>query len=197
MFSKRYRRLRAELAEQEWVMAARRKREHGWTANRILKEFGCHLKSEKNSHRAWKKRWGRRMKATALGLFMGQLRRKAKNASGRLIAFNAGLHRLSQYNHTTEDFVKKPLALHWHVLRDGSGQVVQRDLYSAWLALFVQADGFSAPQEKAAWEGACPLLARAAPDPAQTARGSRPLWQPPPRACLAATERFARESRQR
>lgn len=59
-----------------------------------MQAIGCHLKSE-NSHRAWQKRWGRRMKATALGLFMEQLRRKAENAGGRLIAFNAGGPRCS------------------------------------------------------------------------------------------------------
>lgn len=58
-------------------------------------------------------------------------------------------------------------------MRDGSGKVVQRDLYSDWLALFVQADGLDASQAENAWAVAYPLLARAASSLEKTAS-----WRP-------------------
>lgn len=169
VFSTKYRQLRRDLAEQERLMAERRDRAHGRLSNIVLRDFGNVIKTEKLSKTAWQKIWGRRMKATAPGMFMNKVDRKAENAGGSLIEFNAGRHKLSQYDHTIGDFKKKPLSLRWHVMRDGSGQVVQRDLYSAWLALFVQADGLDASQAEDAWAVAYPLLARAASSPAKTA----------------------------
>ena len=154
-------------------MAERRDRAHGHLSNIVLRDFGNVVKTEKLSKTAWQKMWGRRMKVMAPGMFMNKVNRKAKNAGGSLIEFNAGRHKLSQYDHTIGDFKKKPLSLRWHVMRDGSGKVVQRDLYSAWLALFVQADGLDASQAENAWAVAYPLLARAASSLKKTAS-----WRP-------------------
>lgn len=164
VFSRRYCALRAQLAEQERVMAETRDRAHGRLSNIVLANFGKRIHTEKLSKRAWQKMWGRRMKATAPGMLMSKTERKAGNAGGSVYQFNAGRYRLSQYDHTTEDFVKKPLSQRIHILRDGSGQVVQRDLYSAWLALFIdhQANTLDAPRAKSAWAVAHPSLARAA-----------------------------------
>lgn len=181
VFSRRYRELRARLAEQERVMAETRDRAHGRLSNIVLRDFGKTIKTEKLSKTAWQKRWGRRMKATAPATFMSKTSRKAGNAGGAVIEFNAGRHKLSQYDHTQDDFVKKPLSLRWHVLRDGSGQVVQRDLYSAWLALFVQADGLEASRAKSAWAVAYPLLARAASNPVKAASWAPGSRQTPTR----------------
>jgi hypothetical protein len=173
VFSKHYVELRATLAEQERIMAETRDRAHGRLSNIVLRDFGSTVKTEKLSKKAWQKNWGRRMKATAPAMFMNKTHRKAENAGGAVIEFNAGRHKLSQYDHTRGDFVKKPLSLRTHVLRDGSGQVVQRDLYSAWLALFVQTDGLDASRAKSAWAVAYPLLARAAFNPVKAAS-----WRP-------------------
>ncbi len=162
VYTQRYQQLRTCLAEQERVMAKRRARAHGRLSNIVLRDFGNAIKTEKLSKVAWQKRWGRRMKATAPAMFMNKVDRKAGNAGGSFTEFNAGRYKLSQYDHTQEDFKKKPLSLRWHVLRDGSGQAVQRDLYSAWLALFVQADRLDASQAQNAWAVAYPLLERAA-----------------------------------
>jgi putative transposase len=162
VFSKRYKATRATLTEQERIMAETRDRAHGRLSNIVLRDFGNQVKTEKLSKKAWQKLWGRRMKITAPATFMNKTHRKAENAGGGVIEFNAGKYKLSQLDHTRGDFVKKPLSLRWHVLRDGSGQVVQRDLYSAWLALYIQADGLDASQAEAAWAVAYPLLARAA-----------------------------------
>ena len=169
IFSRRYIETRAQLAEQERIMAETRDRAHGHLSNIVLRDFGKIVKTEKLSKKAWQKLWGRRMKATAPAMFMSKTSRKAGNAGGAVIEFNAGRHKLSQYDHTQGNFVKKPLSLRWHVLRDGSGQVVQRDLYSAWLALFVQANELDASRAKAAWAVAYPLLARAASRSAKAA----------------------------
>ena len=150
-------------------MAERRDRAHGRLSNIVLRDFGNAIKTEKLSKVAWQKMWGRRMKATAPGMFMNKVDRKAENAGGSLTEFNAGRYKLSQYDHTRGDFKKKPLSLRWHALRDGSGQVVQRDLYSAWLALFVQADRLDASQAQNAWAVAYPLLERAASSLAKAA----------------------------
>ena len=163
--------LRKKLAEQERVMAERRDRAHGRLSNILLREFGSTINTEKLSKKGWQKMWGRRMKATAPAMFMSKVGRKAESAGGSLHEFNAARFKLSQYDHTAKDFVKKPLSLREHVLRDGSGQVVQRDLYSAYLALFVQADGLDASRAESAWAVAYPLLAHAASHPAQAASG--------------------------
>jgi transposase len=160
--SSRYKALRNQHAEQERAMAARRDRAHGRLANIVLRDFGRVVNTERLSKQAWQKMWGRRMKATAPAMFMEKVSRKAENAGGSLVEFNAARFKLSQYDHTQQDFLKKPLSQRWHVLRDGSGQVVQRDLYSAYLALFVQADGLDASRAQEAWAVAYPLLAHAA-----------------------------------
>jgi putative transposase len=80
------------------------------------------------------------MKATAPAMFMNKVDRKAANAGASLTEFNAGRYKLSQYDHTQGNFKKKPLSLRWHVLRDASGQAVQRDLYSVWRYSFKPID---------------------------------------------------------
>jgi len=177
--SRRYQVLRGAVSEQERIMAERRDRAHGALSNTILRDFGRVIKTEKLSKVAWQKNWGRRMKATAPGMLMEKVSRKAANAGGSLQEFNAARFKLSQFDHTKQDFIKKPLSLRWHVLRDGSGQVVQRDLYSAHLALFVQADGLDASRVDKSWAVAYPLLAHAAPYPAQTASCKPPACTRP------------------
>lgn len=172
--SAHYLQLRAALAEQERVMAETRDRAHGRLSNIVLRDFGNVVRTEELSRKAWQKSWGRRMMITAPGLLMEKVARKAENAGGALVEFNAGKHRLSQFDHTRGDFVKKPLSLRVHVLRDGSGQVAQRDLYSAWLALFISADGLDASRAREAWAVAHPLLAHAASNPVKAAS-----WRPP------------------
>jgi putative transposase len=167
--SAHYLQLRAALAEQQRVMAQARERALGRVSNIVLREFGNVVRTEKLSRKAWQKTWGRRMSATAPGMFIRQVARKAENAGGAMEEFSAGKYRLSQYDHTQQDFIKKPLSLRLHVVRDGSGHVVQRDLYSAWLALFISANGLDASHARKAWAVAYPLLAHAAANPVKAA----------------------------
>lgn len=158
-----YQTLRQELAETERVLEARRKRSHGALANRIL-ACGNVLQSEKLSYVAFQKSFGRSTKVRAAGSLMALLRRKAERAGGELRDLDTWSLKLSQYDHPTNTHTKKSLAQRWHALGDGSG-VVQRDLYSAFLAAHVTRaagkDAIHSSRATAAWPAAQSLLGRA------------------------------------
>lgn len=135
--SRAYQALRSELPETERVLEARRRRSHGALANRII-ACGNVLQSEKLSYVAFQKSFGRSTKVRAAGSLMALLRRKAERAGGGLRDLDTWSLKLSQYDHTTGTCTKKALSQRWHVLGDGSG-VVQRDMYSAFLASCVTA----------------------------------------------------------
>lgn len=78
--------------------------------------------------------------------------------------------RLSQFSHDTGEYMKKPPSQRWHVFADG--ERVQRDLYSAWLARFVERDKLDAFRCRAHWAAAEPLLRRAASGFLQSANGT-------------------------
>ncbi len=102
-----------------------------------------------------------RSRVRGAGMFVAVLRRKAEACGGGVVEFSAYHTRLSQFDHTTGEYVKKPLSQRVHVLGDGSGEV-QRDLYSAFLARFVEADTLDARSAALAFPSAKPLLRRAA-----------------------------------
>lgn len=154
-----YRALRQELAETERVLKARRKRSHGALANRIL-ACGNVLQSEKLSYVAFQKRFGRSSKVRAAGSLMALLRRKAERAGGEFRDLDTWSLKLSQYDHTTNTCTKKALSERWHVLGDGSG-VVQRDLYSAFLAATADRGALHPSRIDQMWPAAQSLLGRA------------------------------------
>jgi transposase len=158
--SRRYQRLAEKRRERERRLAAERKRAHGELANRILAQ-GKTVKTEKLSYRAFQRCFGRSAKVRGVGMFVAALRRKAEAAGGELVEFSPYRTRLSQFDHTTSAYVKKPLSQRVHVFGDGSEQV-QRDLYSAFLARFVVDDVLDARNAAEAFPGAKPLLGRAA-----------------------------------
>lgn len=65
------------------------------------------------------------------------LERKAKAAGGELIEVTTWNTRLSQFDHTTGQYTKKPLSQREHVFGDGVTEPVQRDLYSAFLVFLL------------------------------------------------------------
>ena len=73
----------------------------------------------------------------ALGMFVEMLSRKAENADGHLKGINTWQTKLSQSCHCGH-VEKKALSERWH--RCGCGVVAQRDLYSAYLACYVEKD---------------------------------------------------------
>ncbi|MCX8018673.1 MAG: hypothetical protein N2690_12370, partial [Rhodocyclaceae bacterium] len=86
--------------------------------------------------------------------------RKAERAGGALCDLDTRSLKLSQYDHTTNSHTKKALSQRWHVLGDGSG-VVQRDLYSAFLAAVADRNAIHPSRALAAWPAAQSLLGRA------------------------------------
>jgi hypothetical protein len=137
--------------------------------NRTL-AFGATVKIEALSYKAWQKCFGRSIRAKAPGLFVTMLRRKAESAGGAVIEFQTRSTRLSQYDHRSRSYQKKSLGQRWHTFEDGSR--VQRDLYSAYLARFVDANTLDARQCEQHWSAAEPRLQRAVSKATQSASTS-------------------------
>lgn len=154
--SKRYTAIRTEYAEVERKLSAERRRAHGELANQIL-GLGNVIQSETLSYIAFQKNYGKSVKVRAPGMFVEQLRRKAESAGGKLIDLHTWSLKMSQYDHTTEVCAKKPLSQRWHVLGDGSG-VVQRDVYSAFLARCVMSNTHHPSHIVAMWAAQKPVL---------------------------------------
>ncbi|WP_434782857.1 hypothetical protein [Ferrovum myxofaciens] len=154
--SKRYTAIRTEYAEVERKLAAERKRAHGELANQIL-GLGNVIQSETLSYLAFQKNYGKSVKVRAPGMFVEQLRRKAESAGGKLIDLHTWSLKMSQYDHTTGVCTKKPLSQRWHVLGDGSG-VVQRDVYSAFLACCVMSNTHHPSHIETMWAAQKPVL---------------------------------------
>jgi len=154
-----YHRLRHVIAETERILAERRERSHGNLANRIL-GLGTLIQSETLSYIAFQKCFGRSTKVRGVGDLMSRIRRKAARAGGALRDLKTQRLKLSQYDHLTKPYTKLPLRERWHVLGDGSG-VVQRDLYSAFLASVAETDVLHPSRARRAWPAAQSLLGRA------------------------------------
>lgn len=154
--SKRYTAIRAEYAEGERKLAAERKRAHGELANQIL-GLGNVIQSKTLSYIAFQKNYGKSVKVRAPGMFVEQLRCKAESAGGKLIDLHTWSLKMSQYDHPTQTYAKKPLGQRWHVLGDGSG-VVQRDVYSAFLARCVLGNAHHPSRIDEMWAAQKPVL---------------------------------------
>jgi hypothetical protein len=136
-------------------------------ANRIVGR-GITVKTEKLSYRAFQKRFGKSTKVRGAGMFIGVLSNKLAAAGGTLIEFATRTTCLSQFDHESGEYVKKPLSQRYHEFSDGSR--VGRDPYSAYLAQFVHNDRLDASQAQAAWPGSEAIL-RAASDGLKPASG--------------------------
>jgi putative transposase len=159
--SRRYQVLALKRRERERRLASERKRAHGELANRVL-GHGVTVHTEKLSYKGWQRsRFGKSMKVRAPGAFVEILRRKTKAAGGELIEIGTRHTKLSQFDHTTGEYVKKPLSQRKHVFGDGVTAPVHRDLYSAFLARCCDPEALDMSQVQEAWPGAEPLLRRA------------------------------------
>lgn len=156
-----YRRTKAELAEVLRKLAATRKREHGQLTNQMLGLAGTWL-GESLSYRSFQRNYGRSSRDRAAGLFISTLSRKAESAGGEFRDFETRTTRLSQFDHSTGNYVKKPLSQRIHVFGDPAIRPVHRDLYSAFLATAVvhthSGDELDKARVLALWPGAEPLL---------------------------------------
>lgn len=188
VFSGRYVTLREQLAEIERRLGAERKRSHGELANVIL-SHGATVKTETLSYRVFQKTYGRSVKVRAPGLFISLLRRKAASAGGEVAELATRGLKLSQYDHPSGSYTKKSLKQRWHVLGDGSG-IVQRDIYSAFLALCVEDNRHHPSHLHERWAAQEPVLRRAGWCHSQPASGSAQVFP-----TVKPSERVARRRR--
>ncbi len=168
--SVRYLLRQEELAEIERVLASRRKQSHGGFANRVL-AMGTTVHAEEVSYRSFQKSFGRSVRVRAPGMQMAIIRRKAESAGGGMVDIATRTTRLSQYDHSTGDSVRKPLSQRIHVFGDGVTAPVQRDLYSAFLATCCDTDTLDVLRVERTWPAAEPLLRRAMSGDRQPASG--------------------------
>ncbi len=153
-------------------MAETRACKHGQLANEVL-SVGKTIKTEKLSYVSFQKNFGRSVSFRAPGLFLVKLRRKAESAGGEVIEFDTRTTALSQTCHCGKKH-KKLLKERRHSC-DECGATAQRDLYSAFLARFVEKNQLDISQAKKAWAGAGVLLEQAISKLKETATGKARL----------------------
>lgn len=153
---KKYARKKRELERRK---AAYSKSQNRRLANRIIREFGNNIKTEKVSVRGWQKRYGKAIAAKSPGFFQSELARKAESAGGKFTTFSTNKTALSQ-THLDGTRIKKTLSERVH--HDVSGFEMQRDLFSSFLARHVNDyDELQVSEAQVAWERAELLLTQA------------------------------------
>lgn len=147
-YSKRYYRLRAKLRNLYRKLAGIRKMEHNILANELL-AHGNEFVVEDMNYKALqkrsketkinpktgrahtKKRFGKSLSRCAPATFISILSKKANRYGGTVIKVSTFETKASQFDHTDESYTKKKLSERMARLRNGD--IVQRDLYSAFL----------------------------------------------------------------
>ena len=147
-YSKRYYRLKAKLRDLNRRLADIRKMEHNILANELL-EHGNEFVVEDMNYKALqkcsketkvnaktgrahtKKRFGKSLSRCAPAMFITILTNKAERYGGNVVKVSTFETKASQFDHTDESYTKKKLSERMAHL--SSGEVVQRDLYSAFL----------------------------------------------------------------
>lgn len=145
MRSKTSQATKAAAAELYRVRAAYRKTSHGEQINNML-THGSTIHAEKLNYVAWQKRWGRSVRDRAPGMLVELSRGKAESAGGGLHEYSTYTTRLSQ---TCLCGAVKKKALSERVHRCDCGVTAQRDLFSAFLGLFVSK--VSHPEQPDVW----------------------------------------------
>lgn len=170
-FSNRYKKLKDQIAEKYRSLKEDRKRQHGELVNKIL-SLGTTIRLEKLSYKNFQKRYGKSVGARAPGLFVSILRSKAERAGGQVEEFSAYKTALSQTCHCGIK-KKKKLSERMHLCKCGVKS--QRDLYSAYLARFVEKNNLNTLLAYKSWVAAGPLLERAVLRLNQQAKGKSRL----------------------
>lgn len=147
-YSKRYYRLRAKLRNLYCKLADIRKMEHNILANELLAHGNKFVVEDMNykalqkrsketkinpkTGRAHtKKRFGKSLSRCAPAMFISILSNKTNRYGGSVIKVSTFETKASQFDHTDNSYTKKKLSERMARLR--SGDIVQRDLYSAFL----------------------------------------------------------------
>ena len=168
--SKRLKKAFSQLADLSRKQASHRKSLHGQLINEIL-AIGNQIKTEKLSYKAFQKLYGKSVGLRAPGMFVEKLCRKAENAGGKVEEINTWKTKLSQACHCGR-YAKKSLSQRWQ--KCPCGVLAQRDLYSAYLACFVEKDKLMADQAEAAWSGMDIALRTAMSEVKRSSRGLLP-----------------------
>ncbi|MGZ3646616.1 MAG: AAA family ATPase [Ktedonobacteraceae bacterium] len=153
--SRGYQITRRRKAAKERKLAAHRKSLHGRKVHELV-AVGNTVVTEKLSYKSWQKQYGRSVGLRAPGMFIELLRRTVASTGGTLIEVPTRTTKLSQYCHGCGKTLKKPLWQRFHQCPCGIGPV-QRDLYSAFLAAFLDPATHLIPscaQYVIPWEGA-------------------------------------------
>ena len=133
--SRGYQASRRRKATRERKLAAHRKSLHGRLAHQIA-AVGHTIHTEKISYKGWQKRYGKGVGLRAPGMLMDHLKRTVVSTGGTLHEVPTRSTKLSQFCHGCGRCVPKPLSQRWHQCPCGIGPV-QRDLYSAFLAAYL------------------------------------------------------------
>ncbi|BDA68648.1 transposase, IS608 family [Calothrix sp. PCC 7716] len=153
---KKYARKKRELERRKAVYA---KSQNRGLANKIFREFGNNIKAEKVSVKAWQRRYGKAISNTSPSFFQSELARKAESAGGQFTTFSTQKTALSQ-THLDGTRIKKSLSERVH--KDVSGFEMHRDLFSAYLARFINDnDELNVSQARRDWERTEPFLTQA------------------------------------
>jgi len=134
--SKRLQKSFHQLADMARRKASHRKTQHGQLVNEVL-QVGTRIRTDKLNYKAFQKMFGSSVGLRAPSMFVEKLRRKAANAGGKVEDINTFRTKLSQACHCGR-YEKKKLATRWH--KCPCGVKAQRDLFSAYLACFVEKD---------------------------------------------------------
>jgi transposase len=153
--SKSYRSARSAKANLERKLAAHRKSLHGRLVHEILR-LGDTIKLEKLSYKAFQKLFGKSVGKRAPGELVSHLKRLAESAGVNVVEFSTKTTKLSQTCHQCGTVKKKSLMTRVH--KCNCGVLCQRDLYSAFLARFVDNDLLQVDLAHLAWSGAQALL---------------------------------------
>jgi putative transposase len=147
--SKRYLKLATKRRELERRKAVYSKSQNRKLVNDILRN-GNQIKTENVSVKGWQKRYGSAIAAKSPGYFQSELKRKAEGAGGSFTKFSTQKTALSQ-THLTGKRVKKSLSERVH--HDQTGIVMHRDLFSAFLARYVDENQLSLQDARQAYSG--------------------------------------------
>lgn len=134
--TKAYKRLERKNRELNRRRTATAKTQNQRLVNDVLR-IGSHIKTENVSVKAWQKIYGKAISQKSPGFVQSELKRKAESAGGSFTKFSTQKTALSQ-THLDGSRVKKSLSQRTH--RDNSGIVMHRDLFSAFLARYVNDD---------------------------------------------------------
>ncbi|MHB8290769.1 MAG: nuclease/transposase family protein, partial [Acidimicrobiales bacterium] len=151
-----------QIAELHCRIAATRTTLHGKLVNELL-AYGVNVRTEALNYATWQKMYPCSVRDSSVGEAMALLFRKAENAGGQAYHYATHTTALSQ-TCVCGHREKKPLSQRWHRCSN-CGRRAQRDLFSAFLGLYVDpvvgADG--ANKDTCDLEGAAAHFATFAP----------------------------------